>query len=212
MKRFFAFFLITTFTFIFFTSKVFANLGVGIGTGKIIIDEELKPGTIYKVNTLLNIVNTGDEEGNFKAEVAYQSDQKELMPPKEWIEFSEKEFRLKPGETKTVDVKINVPIKVIPGEYFCYLQGMVAPNIESGETGIGLAAAAKLYFKIAPANFISGIYYRVKSLWMTNQPWTNIGAGAIGIFVIISLIRKNLHIEVGLKNKKENVKKDQENV
>ncbi len=57
-------FLLCLLIFLFPTGVVFARIGVGVGTGKITIDENLKPGIIYKLPPL-TVVNTGDEASDY---------------------------------------------------------------------------------------------------------------------------------------------------
>ena len=49
-----------------------AELGVGIGSGKIEVREDLKPGMIYQLPGL-SVFNTGDEEANYQMRVSYHN-------------------------------------------------------------------------------------------------------------------------------------------
>ncbi|MBU1133144.1 hypothetical protein KKG08_02640 [Patescibacteria group bacterium] len=185
-----------------FASLSFAKVGVGIGTGKIIVDEKLKPGVIYNLPPI-TIFNTGTETTKYGASVEYRQAQPELLPEREWFTFEPAEFTLEPENAQTVAVKINIPLKVIPGDYFAYLEGHPIVVTESGLTAVNIAAAAKLYFTIAPANVFQGIYYRLISLWKEFEPWSTRISVVIGLVIIILVLKKNLNIEVSSKGKKK---------
>lgn len=210
MKRFLGLLIFSIFFLFFPLFLVSANQGVGVGTGKIIVEKPFKSGVIYDLPKL-TVLNTGDEEGVFKVGISYKTGQKELEVSKDWIEFSETSFTLKPGEAKQVSVRAKIPLKSTPGDYFCYLEASLNNNPQAGVASVGIAAAAKLYFKVAPSNVFEGIYYRVISLWKNYLPWTNIGLGTIVIFIIISFLRKNINIQVGIKKKEKTDNSDQDN-
>lgn len=187
-------------------SNVIAKIGVGVGTGKIQVTEKLKPGQIYVLPSI-TVLNTGDETGTYAISVAYHEQQPEIMPPREWFSFEPKNFVLEPGKAQVVEIRLDVPVKTIPGDYFAYLEA--SPDIKSisGQTSIGVAAASKLYFTIAPANFVEGIYYRTISLWKLYEPWTSRSAYALGIVVALVLFKKYFRIELNSKKKEADEKK-----
>jgi len=53
--------------FIIFPYVGLANVGVGVGLGKIQIDELLKSGGIYKLPSI-PVINTGDEAGDSRTD------------------------------------------------------------------------------------------------------------------------------------------------
>ncbi|MBI2356954.1 hypothetical protein HYV12_02815 [Candidatus Dojkabacteria bacterium] len=180
---------------------LYAKLGVGIGTGKIRVDADLKPGIIYELPPL-SVVNTGDVDSAYQVSVSYHENQSELKPAKEWIKFEPQKFNLKPGEVQIVKMTIELPLKVVPGEYFAFLEASPIKENEEGSSSVGIAAAAKLYFEVAPANIFIGIYYRLLSLWNLYSPWTERVAGAFAL-VVLYLVGRN-YIKIELKPKKSN--------
>lgn len=194
--------IIAALLFVFSTPlTAFARIGVGVGTGKIVVEQKLKPGIIYQLPPL-TVVNTGDESSDYAVGISYFQNQKQLMPDESWFIFSPKTFHLDPGKVQVVDIKLNLPVNAKPGEYFAYVEGHPAKKTTSGVTTIGVAAAAKLYFTIVPANLFQAIYYKATSFWTLYQPWTNGTAIVIGIVAALILINKFFHIEINLKKKK----------
>lgn len=183
-----------------------ATIGVGIGTGKIQIDEELRSGMSYEIPSL-TVLNTGDETSDYEVVLAYHQDQPELEPPEEWIEFEPQSFTLEPGKTQVVQIKIRLPIDTVPGDYFAYLEAHPTKKAQDGQTSIAIAAAAKLYFTIAPANIFQGIYYKIASFWVEYTPWTNIVAGILLLWSLGRVFVRNFDLQFSIKGKDEGQKK-----
>lgn len=209
MKKIFIAFILL---FVISPTSVFATMGVGVGTGKIQIDEKLKPGIIYQFPPF-TVINTGDEPSDYEADISYHEKQPQLAPPKSWFIFSPQKFHLDPGKVQIVDVKLNLPIRASPGDYFAYLEGHPVKKSQAGQTSIGIAAAAKLYFTVNPANFIQGIYYKIITFWKVYSPWTNRVAIAVAVIIAFALIKKYFKIDINLKKpepkKEENSKEEQ---
>lgn len=186
-------------------SSSFAKLGVGIGTGKIVVDEQLRSGVIYNLPSL-TVANTGDETSDYTVSVAYHTDQPELRPEKEWFIFSPEVFKLEPGESKVVEVKLNLPLRTEPGSYFAYLEGSPVINKDDGKSSVGIAAAAKLYFEIIPSNIFEAIYFKVASFFQVYAPWPQRASLAIGVVGLALVLRKYLNFDITFKKKdnKEN--------
>lgn len=184
-------------------SQAIAGIGVGVGTGKIVIDETLKPGTVYRLPPI-SVINTGDIEGKYSLTVTYHQDQKELRPDVNWFKFSPSEFNLKPGEVKSVEMTLDLPIKTEPGEYFAYLEAFPLSNTdEKGATTIGIAAASKIYFSVDPENFVMGLYYKALSLWNYYAPWPARISIILGAIIVFLITRKYLNIDIKLKKSPE---------
>lgn len=194
------------------TSKevIYAKIGVGVGTGKIQVTQDLKPGQIYLLPSI-TVLNTGDENAFYNVSVAYHEKQPEFMPPKEWFTFEPNGFELEPGKAKVVEIKLNVPIKSVPGNYFAYLEATPDKKHTDGQTSVGVAAAAKLYFTVSPANFVEGIYYRTISLWKLYEPWTSRVAYGLGAVILIVLFKKYFRIELNTKKQNKLETKDETN-
>ena len=176
-----------------------AKAGVGISTGTIKVDKPLKPGGIYEFPSL-GVSNTGDEAADYEMEIAYHSEQPQQRPSKEWFSFIPSSFYLEPKQSQRVAVKLTLPMKTRPGDYFAYLE--VHPVIKAGPgTSIGIAVAAKLYFTVIPANAWQAITYRISSFWTIYSPWTWIVSGIALAAIIIALLRKNFAFQIGVKKK-----------
>jgi len=185
-----------------FPQTALAKIGVGVGLGKIQIDEELSPGGIYKLPTL-PVLNTGDEAGEYKVEVTYLSDQPELLPGASWFSFTPQSFPLDAGGSQLVDVSLSLPVDVRPGNYFAFLE---AHPVARGEgVTIGVAAATKLNFTVKPSGVLGAAIERIRSLLENNAPTSYIVIGVIGAVLALSFAvavgRKYLAVQIRLKSK-----------
>jgi hypothetical protein len=183
---------------LFFPVIIFAKIGVGVGTGKIVVDQILNPGTIYQLPPL-TVVNTGDESGEYEVGLAYHEQQPELRPGEGWFEFKPQSFVLEPGKTQAVAITLNLPVKTEPGQYFAYLEGRPLQKSVSGQTRVGIAAAAKLYFEVKPANAVLGVYYKLLSGWKVYAPWPARILTLIGTIVLIKIFKKFFKLKIQLK-------------
>jgi hypothetical protein len=177
---------------------VFGRIGVGVGNGKIQIDKPLKAGGIYNLPPL-PVLNTGDEPGEYGVSVEYQENVPQLRPAREWFHFEPQTFYLEPGQIQLVKITLTLPTKVQPGDYFAYLEGHPVKKSVAGQTSIGVAAAAKLYFTVAPANIFQGIYYRFISLYSHYYPYDVIILAIIFMVILISIFRKYFKFQIARK-------------
>ncbi|MBU2025346.1 MAG: hypothetical protein ABIC19_01645 [Patescibacteria group bacterium] len=189
---------------ILFPINTLARIGVGIGTGKIEVNENLKPGGIYTLPPI-TVLNTGDEASEYGLSIEYHQDQPQLSPSREWFVFSPSSFNLEPGESKIVEIKLNLPVKIEPGNYFAYLEAHpVKKSRNTGGAMVGIASAAKLYFSVSPANIWQGIYYKAVSFWKVYAPWPSVASIAIAILLLIFIFRKFFSFQIGIRRKNEN--------
>lgn len=173
-----------------------ARVGVGVGTGKITVDEPLMPGGTYKIHSM-SVMNTGDEASNYSVDVTYLYEQKELRPPEEWVVFNPKTFHLEPNEGKIVELRLNIPMDAPPGNYFSFLEAH--PVAEGEGFRIGVAAATKLYFSVKPANIVSALVHKVSSFMAETAPVSYIVIIAVLVIAAVMVLRKHVAIEVRRK-------------
>ena len=176
-----------------------AKIGVGVGLGKVAIDEELTPGGIYKLPTL-PVLNTGDEDGEYQVTITFREDQEEFRPEEGWFTFSPQSFPLKAGESQQVEVSMTLPLGVRPGEYFAFLEA--SPKVSGEGVSVGVAAATKLNFTVKPANILQAIIERIRKLFENNAPASYIFVGVIVAAGALIVGRRYIDLRIGLKKGK----------
>lgn len=186
---------------VFSLSTVLAEqrLGVGVTTGRIAVDEPLKAGGVYYLPSI-GAVNTGDIDANYTVSITFDADQEQLRPNVSWFVFSPSQFYLESGKSQAIKPTLTLPIKTEPGNYFAYIE--VAPIKEEGPgTRIGIAAATRLYFTVAPANIFQGIYYRMLFFITKYAPWTYVILAVIGFAILIMVLKHFISFNIKLKPK-----------
>ncbi len=187
---------------VIFPAISLAKIGVGVGLGKIQIDEQLSPGGIYKLPTL-PVLNTGDEDGDYEVEVTYLSDQPEFQPPGEWFTFIPQSFSLDAGGSQLVDISLTLPVDARPGNYFAFLEAH--PKTKGEGVTIGIAAATKLNFTVKPAGVLGAAIERLRSLLENNAPASYIIIAVVGAVLVLSLLiaagGKYLTVKIRFKGK-----------
>lgn len=192
-----------------FSSEVSAELGVGIGAGKVEFNEPLNMGGVY-VFPPITIINTGDEAAEYEAGIDFKEDQPRLSPSEEWFSFEPKTFHLEPGQSQVVNLSVNIPLKTTPGDYFAYLEGHPVKNTQStGGAVIGISAATKMYFTIAPSNIFQAGYYRIASIVKNNAPWSYVILVVIFMSMLVTFFRKYFAFNIGI-SRKSNEKKTED--
>ncbi|MDO8524597.1 MAG: hypothetical protein Q7R99_03140 [bacterium] len=192
------FFLLFAVVFLFLPLITSARVGVGIGTGEIKLEKPLKPGGFYDL-PILAIFNTGTEASDYNISIAFYQDSTELRPSKEWFSFTPADFYLEPGKSQTVRTTITVPLKTTPGKYFCFIEGFPVAKTNFGGASVGVAAAAKLYFSVQPANIFQAIFYKITFLFHKYSVWFYIVGSIILVAVIVSVARKFLSFNLTVK-------------
>lgn len=179
---------------------IYAKVGVGVGLGKIQIDEPLKPGGIYKLPNL-PVLNTGDEAGDYEVAVTYQHEQPQFRPEEKWFSFSPKSFHLEGGQSQIVEVTLMLPAKVASGDYFAYLEAH--PVAKKEGVTIGVAAATKIYFTVKAGTVLGAFTERVRSLMTTYSPISFIILGILALIILIFLFRKFFRVRFKIEKKRK---------
>lgn len=199
LARSFIFVLIWGFVLCAFYTPAQATIGVGVGSGKVVVNDILKPGSIYELPPI-TVMNTGDEVTTYEMAITYHEQQIELEPKGDWFSFEPQTFTLEPKQTQMVKIMLQVPLKLRPGEYFSYIESHPVMSNQAGVTRVGIAAASKLYFTVAPANIWSGIYYRLLSLWENSQPWGERVLLLLLVVLTVAVFLKYFKVEIGVKS------------
>lgn len=181
-------------------TTAFARIGVGVGIGKIVVNQQLKPGIIYNLPPF-TVINTGSVPTDYEVAVTFNERQQQKFPKESWFIFSPQHFHLAPGKVQRVDIKLNLPLMMDPGDYFAYLEAHPLAHDTNGSTTINIAAATKLYFTVVPANIFQAMYYKTSSFWEIYQPWTTIVAGIAGVMLVVVLFKRFFHLEINVKAK-----------
>ena len=192
-------------------SKTFAQLGAGVGLGKISVNEVLTPGGVYKLPDL-PVINTGKIPAEYRLSVELPAEFLQKYPLverkrqevllKKWVLFNPSQVSLQPKESKNIKVSLALPFDAAQGEYFFYLESAAQIENSSANVSLGPAAAAKLYFTVGRAPGVLGAFkQRVSTLWHFYQPWSTIIIVALDLLLVLLLLRGLFSLKIELKSK-----------
>jgi hypothetical protein len=185
--------------------NAFAEVGVGVGIGKIVMDKPLSPGGVYTLPSL-PVINTGDEYSQYTVMPEYRENVKEMRPGKNWFSFDPSSFGVDPGNSQDVNIVLTIPSDAKPGDYFVFLQAQPIKEqelVDNSNTMVNIAAAAKLYFTVSSANIFQAIYYKIATLYDKFYPYDAMVLGFIIFVVIVFIVKDKFNIKISSKEKKE---------
>ena len=188
-----------------------AQLGAGVGLGKILVNEVLTPGGIYKLPDL-PVINTGEISAKYKLSVSFPYEFLQRFSPverrrqevllKKWILFNPSQVSLQPKESKNIKVSLALPFDASQGEYFFYLESAAQVENSASNVSLGPAAAAKLYFTVGRAPGVLGaLKQRASTLWHFYQPWSTIIIVVLDLLLVLLLLRGLFSLKIELKPK-----------
>lgn len=191
------------------TLVLLAQLGAGVGLGKIELKEALTPGGVYALPNL-PVINTGEIAATYEVVAIFTpSDPSRPFPnPKGWFHFQPKSFHLNPNETRQVKVTITLPFSAPKGDHLVLLEAHTTSKTETGNVAIGPAAATRLNFSVGSAPGVLGaVRQRITTLWNFYLPWSLILILTLDFLAILYLLRFVLPFEISIRRKKEKQQK-----
>lgn len=198
---------------LFYPHKSLAQLGAGVGLGKISVNEILTPGGVYKLPDL-PIINTGEISAKYKLSVELPAEFLAKFPTverkrqevllKKWVLFNPSQVSLQPKESKNIKVSLALPFDAAQGDYFFYLESAAQIEDSSSSVSLGPAAAAKLYFKVGSAPGVLGAFkQRVSTLWHFYQPWSTIIIVALDLLLVLLLLKTLFSVSFKIEHRKK---------
>lgn len=195
-SRFCALFSISLGIFLLsFLVPAYAVIGVGVGTGKIEVDEPIKSGGIYELPAI-TVYNTGDETATYAMQLTLNETQDQHKPDPSWFSFKPASFQLEPGKAQLVTPTLKPPLNIEGGEYFGYLEAYPDATVQQGSASIGVAAATKLSFKVESSGMFNSLLNRAQALYLQYAPWSYVVTATVVLIVVIYISRKYIRFNV----------------
>jgi hypothetical protein len=172
-------------------APAFATLGVGTTTPRIVIDQDVYPGGVYRLPPI-PAINTGTELEVIKVFVDRASKQTELYADPRWFAISPTAATVGPGTAAPFDSVLTLPLVVAPGTY----QALVVaqpfdptangsrPNIEVG---------TKVVFRVVPSNWFMAVLWRIYGLFMLWSPWSLIVLAVLVATLLAWIVNSRFH-------------------
>jgi hypothetical protein len=173
-----------------------AARGVAIDVGRIEIAQDLTPGGSYRLPTF-GVRNPGDGQTAYRMGASAVVDPERKPVPDGWFRFTPNELSLKPGETKPVQARLEVPTDAEPGDYIALVGAQIVT--EGGGAQVGAAAAARTTFTVEPASTLEAWWLELKTFFNDHTPWTWLVPALLVLLLAAQQARKRLSLTVARK-------------
>lgn len=177
-----------------FSGSATAGPSPAVSPSKVAVIDPVGQGEDLRLPDL-NVSNGGDEPGQFRMDLSHFGDQSERVPDSSWIRFSPERFRLEPGATQSVIVRLAVPREADVGEYRIFLRAIAGP--EEAQEGVAVigAVAVTLTFSVENRNF--HFYDPLVDFFQDRSPFSYLGVSLIGGLAIAYLFQRRFRIRIG---------------
>src|SRR5262245_60586152 len=146
-----------------------ASVGVGIQAGPVRLGGAAHPGGSYALAPVY-VVNTGTQEESLTVRIERLSPGRARPVPAGWISPGPG-VRLSHGESARIPLELVVPAAAKPGQYLTDVVVKGSAALTDGNANLGVAAATKLEFRIAPGT--------VGGSWFSVPGWILPGIGVV---------------------------------
>ena len=166
-----------------------ASVGVGVQAGPVLLTSAAHPGGSYALPAVY-VVNTGTQPEVVRIRIDRLSAGRGLAVPPSWIHAGPG-VRLTAHQSARISLQLVVPADARTGGYLSDVVAAGSGTISEGNANLGVAAATKLEFRIAPGAAPAG-------LWPPVPGWLEWAAGGLLLFVIafVALRRSGWRIRI----------------
>jgi hypothetical protein len=170
-----------------------ADRGVALDLGRLDVAQTLTPGGGYRLPPL-GVRNPGDEVTSYRLVVSHFAGQPGKPIPAGWVRFEPGQLTLKPGKTKKVQARLNLPTGADPGDYAGLLAAQIVATGKGAQVGAG--AAAKVTFSVESATLLGAWWYRIHTYLSDQQPWTWLLPSLLAMALLARQVRSRLAFRV----------------
>lgn len=165
-----------------------ASVGVGIQAGPVRLSGAAHPGGSYALPPVY-VVNTGTQEESLAVRIERLSRGQARAVPPSWISAGQS-VRLSHGESARIPLELTVPAAAKPGQYLTDVVVKGSAALSDGSANLGVAAATKLEFRIAPGT--------VGGSWFSVPGWLLPGIGVVLLIVAVAAIARRLGVRIDI--------------
>lgn len=173
-----------------------ADRGVGVSLSRIDVADVLRPGGSYSLPSL-GVLNTGDEPGDYEVRIGYVEGQSQQRPDQGWLDFQPRRFFLQPGESRSVEIRIELPSGADPGDYFAFIEAR--PVSETSNVSIGVAAATRLSFTVDSSSWFAAQRLRISRFLRDTEPWSYVVEGLIVAGLLVYFVGRYSPVKPSLR-------------
>jgi len=175
-----------------------ADQGVSISLGRIDVSQRLAPGGRYHLPTL-SVSNIGDQQQQYEVAINYLQDSGTDRPPRGWFDISPPMLDLAPGESRAVELDIDLPTNADPGSYTALVEAHPVATLDG--TKISAAAAARVSFTVKPSSWLQAWRLRINRAFEDYAPWSYLLPMLILAALLLYGTRRNLRVRINVERK-----------
>ena len=152
-----------------------ASVGVGVQAGPVLLTSAAHPGGSYALPAVY-VVNTGTQPEVVRIRIDRLSAGRGLEVPPSWIHAGPS-VHLTAHQSARISLQLVVPADARTGAYLSDVVAAGSGTISEGNANLGVAAATKLEFRIAPGAAPAG-------LWPPVPGWLEWAVGGLFLFAL----------------------------
>jgi hypothetical protein len=176
-----------------------ASVGVGVTVGAIRLDEPVQPGAIERLPSTY-VVNSGSEPTTYAVTVMGMIAPGRQIADPAWFDLTPSLVHLAASRTVKIEIELAVPANAEPGDYLALVAAR--PAADASGSSVGITAATKVLFSVAPSNLLWAAYYRARSIFRLYAPWSYVAAGSVLAAMILWWFFSRFSISFGLAKKR----------
>lgn len=175
--------------------QAFASLGVGTTTPRIVIDQAVHPGGVYRLPPI-PVLNTGTERVVIAVFPDRASKQTERVADPRWIRVTTPPTAVEPSSSALFDSVLTVPFNAAPGTYQVLVVGQPSVAAQGGAPNIQVGT--KVVFKVVAANWLTALWWRLVSLLNLWAPWSYALLIALALLGLLWWVRSRYRFSFGV--------------
>ena len=172
-----------------------ASIGIGIQAGPVRLTGAAHPGGSYALPPVY-VVNTGTEPESVSIRVQRISAGSGHVVPAAWIRDSGGAVQLAHSQGTRIPLQLVVPATARPGQYFSDIVVRGSGALADGGANLGVAAATKLEFTVAPGVVSAGGWFSMPA-WVLLAALAIVALGVAAVRVHRSGLRVRIEREPG---------------
>lgn len=161
---------------------VYAGIGVGTDTGKIVVTDAMPAGGSYTLPSF-KLINAGTvPTGYILKSVAMTGT---MVPDASWFTFEPKAVYLGAQQSAVITVTVNVPADAKPGMYKCLLVGEPS-EVTTRPSGahVNIGAGPRLEMQVTASDPLQTALSLPKKWFFGGMPWTAGGSAALVLAIV----------------------------
>lgn len=167
-----------------------ASIGVGIQAGPVRLSGTAHPGGSYQLPPVY-VVNTGTQDESVAIRIERLSPGSGRPVPAAWIRAGGQAIRLSHNQSARIPLELAVPATAAPGQYLSDVVVRGSAALSDGSANLGVAAATKLEFRIAPGT--------AAAPWFSMPGWVLLGVAGVLLLATAAAVARRSGLRISIE-------------